>query len=1082
MDQPVQTTTAEEIPPASIDSTDGSTGAGTGASGAIAPRNVHGQFLILRSHARGGLGLVSVALDRNIGRRVALKTIRPDLAENPATRRRFVAEAEVTGQLEHPGIVPLYALGQDEDGSPYYAMKFIDGQTLEHAIASYHALPSPIRFRELLNRFIDVCHAVAYAHSQGVIHRDLKPANVMAGKYGETLILDWGLAKRINDVAETPDGSAGSTRADPPLLSSAPSASGAPPAASIAGLTTLGHAIGTPAYMSPEQARGLRAALEPTTDVYSLGAILYQLLTGHAPYSGPGAEPGAKPEKVLSQLLAGPPPPPRAVRPTIPRALEAICLRAMSREPRDRYATAELLVREIERWQADEPVEAYREPPAARAWRWARRHKVFSASLLSLLLTAVLALSVGITLVAREKRRAEVALTDEARQRSRAEDREAESRRHVYAAHMNLAQQAVDARQLGTALELLRQHRPAPGEEDLRGFDWYHLNWACGAGKAVTLTGTAGPITSLAFAPDGQSLFAAGEKGSVDQWMLPASASAAPARSIAGRGAVRALAMSPDGAEAAVVRDERVELFAASPAGLGETLRELNVGSMSSAVAFSPDGSTMAIVHGAAVELRDRQGASARRFFEEHAVRAVAFSPDGRTFASVGHDRQVNLRDVATGSLLVALHRDRDYTMRVAYSPSGKRLAVGTGRGEVLVFDDLTTPNQPGTVVHTHVGAVLGVAFTPDGQIVASGGEDGVLCVHNLANGSERLFGHEGKITALAVAPAGRSIATGSSRGNVKLWDITVAPEPTEIAARQGALYGLSWSPDGRTLASAAGDGTVKLWDISSARELATLRTGLGWALCVSYFPDGKHLVIGGQYGDVELWDAQSQQRLATFGVQQSAIWNIAPLSDGRTVACGGYMDCDVKMLDVTAMPATKPAARSLADRLPERVFGLAVSPDESLLAAGAAVESDSEEGLGIWDLRRQKLLYRIKCGWPYALAFAPDGRTLASGSAGGAVRVWDVRTGAELHELSGHATDVRSVAFSPDGRIIASGSDDGTIKLWDTKTGEARARLGMHADHISAVRFSPDGKTLASADWAGVIRIWRTAIDADRP
>src|SRR5689334_12865345 len=267
MERPVQTTTAEEIPAASIDSSDGAPGAGAHASPAMAPRTVHGQFLILRSHARGGLGLVSVALDRNIGRRVALKTIRPDLADNPATRRRFVAEAEVTGQLEHPGIVPLYALGQDEDGSPYYAMKFIDGQTLEHDIASYHALPSSIRFRELLNRFIDVCHAVAYAHSQGVIHRDLKPANIMAGKYGETLILDWGLAKRINETASAPADATDSSQ--PPAQQSCPSSS-APPAASVAGLTTLGHAIGTPAYMSPEQARGLRAALEPTTDVYSL--------------------------------------------------------------------------------------------------------------------------------------------------------------------------------------------------------------------------------------------------------------------------------------------------------------------------------------------------------------------------------------------------------------------------------------------------------------------------------------------------------------------------------------------------------------------------------------------------------------------------------------------------------------------------------------------------------------------------------------------------------------------------------------------------------------------------------------------
>jgi serine/threonine-protein kinase len=306
------------------------------------------RFRVLRPHARGGLGAVFVALDAELNREVALKQILDEHADDPVSRQRFLVEAEITGGLEHPGIVPVYGLGHHHDGRPYYAMRFIKGDSLKEAVAAFHADPAlgadagarGPALRKLLRRFLDVCNAVDYAHGRGVLHRDLKPANVIVGRHGETLVVDWGLAKAVG-TAE-----AAAHDLDRPLVPS--SASGSVP-------TLPGSALGTPAYMSPEQARGDLDALGPRSDVYALGATLYSLLTGRPPF-----EAGTVGE-VLRAVRAGDFPPPRSVSPRVPAPLRAVCLRAKARHPDDRYATPRALADDVERWTADEPVGAYRE-------------------------------------------------------------------------------------------------------------------------------------------------------------------------------------------------------------------------------------------------------------------------------------------------------------------------------------------------------------------------------------------------------------------------------------------------------------------------------------------------------------------------------------------------------------------------------------------------------------------------------------------------------------------------------------------------------------------------------------------------
>ncbi len=345
------------------------------------------RFRLVRPHAKGGLGEVFVALDEELHREVALKEIQDRQADNPDSRTRFMLEAEITGGLEHPGIVPVYGLGAYPDGRPYYAMRFIRGDSLKDAIERFHQASAAglsageraLELRSLLGRFVDVCNAIAYAHSRDILHRDLKPANIMLGKFGETLVVDWGLAKPIDQPEKTAATAPGEGSLMPMSMNSASK-------------TLLGAAVGTPQYMSPEQAAGQLDQLGPGTDVYSLGATLYCLLAGQAPITDGDIR------KVMQRVQLGDFPTPRAVKPDIDPALEAVCLKAMKLRATDRYPTARLLADDIEHWLADEPVSAWTEPWTRRTRRWIGRHATLvtgvasavAVALVGLILTTVL--------------------------------------------------------------------------------------------------------------------------------------------------------------------------------------------------------------------------------------------------------------------------------------------------------------------------------------------------------------------------------------------------------------------------------------------------------------------------------------------------------------------------------------------------------------------------------------------------------------------------------------------------------------------------------------------------------------------
>jgi WD40 repeat protein/serine/threonine protein kinase len=1001
-------------------------------------------YEILEELSRGGMGVVYRARHLASQRTVALKMIVSGAISSPQDRERFRAEVQAVARLQHPGIVSLYEVGETPAG-PYFTMEYLEGGSLARRLDGT-PLPPPEAAR-LVQQLAEAIHA---AHQQGIIHRDLKPANVLLQR---TSRKD---AKAQRDSEESkPDSAATSPL---PLGAFASLREMFPKIADfglarrldVSGHTVSGAIVGTPSYMAPEQAESKRHAIGPATDVYALGAILYELLTGRPPFKA------ANPLDTIMQVIRDEPVSPRRLQPRTPPDLEQICLKCLEKDPGKRYASALELADDLGRFQRGEPVRARSLGRLARGWRWCKRNPAVAALLALVAVVLLAGVSVASYLIAEVAGRAEAetnaqrareqeeranrlavdefkARTEADQQRQRAEEQLNRARRHLFTAQL-LRVEAIWERDPNQARDLLHDYNACP--IDLRDFTWRLYDSAYQHKRKTlepaTLRGHWAEVTSVAFSRDGQTLASGSRDKTIKLW------------------------------------DVKTSKLRASLKGHTDWVYS---------VAFSRDGQTLASGScDRTIKLWDVQTGQLRASLQGHTdeVTSVAFSSDGQTLASGSHDKTIKLWDVKTAKERASLQGHKSGVYSVAFSPDGPTLASGSW-GVIKLWDVQT--GQLRASLQGHPEMVQSVAFSRDGQTLASGGYDHFIKLWDVKTGKERaaLKVHKHWVTSVAVNPDGQTLASGSLDGIIRLWDVQTGQLRTFLTGHSEWVTSVAFSSDGQTLASGSYDKTIKLWDVQTGQERASLKGG--WS-SVAFSPDGQTLASGGKEleewnpNEINLWDVKTGQLRASLQGHTDVVKSVAFSSDGQTLASGSY-DKTIKLWDVQ----TGQQRASLQGHA-GKVTSVAFGPYGQTLASGSA-----DKTIKLWDIKtgKERASLQGHTAWVYSVAFSRDGQTLASGSADGTIKLWDIKTGKERASLKGHTGDVNSVAFRNDGQTLAAGVGDRTIKLWDIKTGKERASLKGHTGPVTSVAFSRDGQTLASGSGDSTIKLWDVQTGQER-
>jgi WD40 repeat protein len=994
-------------------------------------------YEILGELGRGGFGVVYQARQVQLNRVVALKMILSGGHAGPEELARFRTEAEAIARLQHPNIVQIYEVGEHE-GRPYFSLEFCPSGSLDRELKG-----TPLQPREAAALAERLARAVAAAHAKGIVHRDLKPANVLLAENGVPKISDFGLAKRLD----------------------------------AAGQTATGVVMGTPSYMAPEQAEG-KKTVGPPADVYALGALLYEFLTGRPPFRA------ATNFDTLLQVVGAEPVPVRQLQPKVPWDLETICHKCLEKEPPKRYGSAADLAEDLRRFRAGEPIQARPVSAGERAWRWGKRNPALAA--LAAVLTAAVVISTWFAVSARR----EVARADTKAKEAARTARESSQR--AYNADMLLTQVAWEQHQVSRFLELLTEQEPRPGQEDLRGFEWYYWRRQFQRGH-VTLQGDTRLVRCVAFSPDGQRLASGSGDGTVKVWDVQSRQAILTLKGHTG--AVRSVAFSPDGRRLASAGGEsgkpgEMKLWDAQTGE--ETLTLQGHTGPVYGVAFSPDG-RLASAGGVSrdptdpgeVKLWDAQTGQAVLTLKGHtgAVLSVSFSPDGRRLASAAED-QVRIWDAQTGREERTLKGHTHIVIGVAFSPDGRRLASASRDQTVVVWDAHT--GQAERTLKGDIGELAGVAFSPDGRRLASASAwDGTVKVWDALTGQEilTLRAHTGSVLSVAFSPDGH-LASASSDQTVKVWDVQSGQETLTLKGHSEWVSSVAFSPDGRRLAGACvhatKPGEVKVWDALTGQEILTLRAHTSSVLSVAFSPDGHHLAGACNDGTVKVWDVHNGQEEFTLkGRAGYSVNSVAFSPDGKRLAsASNYMKVGQLPGEVTVWNAQNGQLELTLKvrRRTDRVECVAFSPDGKRLATASG-----DEIVSIWDVQtgQDTLTLERDTGAGKSVAFSPDGRHLASAVRGKTVIVWDAQTGQEALTLKEHP-GVRCVSFSPDGRRLASGGGDasdsrkpGEVKLWDTLTGQAVLTLKGHTGAVLSVSFSPDGRRLASASRDGTVKVW---------
>jgi eukaryotic-like serine/threonine-protein kinase len=1077
-----------------------------------------GRYHELKPFGAGGMGQIWLVHDQHLGREIALKQLLPGAlggmsytrtAEGAPTASvltvpliaRFLQEARITGQLEHPSIIPVYELGFREDGSLYYTMKLVRGDTLQDKVDKAASLKDRLN---LLTHFLDLCHAMAYAHSRGVIHRDLKPLNVMVGSFGETVVIDWGIAKvrgsqdvNVQDLKEHVDAvGVGGTQA--------------------AAKTMHGQAMGSPYYMPPEQAAGEIDRIDESSDVYALGAILYIILTGSPPYKGMGGR------EFLEKVKTFPPKPIKNIEKDVPPELIAVCERAMERDPKDRYPTAKELAEEIQRYISGGLVRAYSYSIKDVLLHFIKKHKaVLSTAAIGVVVLAIVGV-ISVQNIVEARNEAERQAVEAERQaniaseqRGIALERRDEARHSWYRANIALSQANLDEEHIQASRELLFDCPP-----EYRGWEWGRLLYASNADQMTLPYGS----RFVAYAAEGKQLITGSNGGRVLLYDLQNGEVLHTFAEEAGN--EYALAHSADGSRLALNGNDGLTVWDTATQKLLLRFEETKKVPTRS-VAMSDDGQWV-------VALQADRKARVWKVGEEVPRFDIAVSQAKGFQVRFDHGGE---------SLLVAR---REFGAEGWLPPMLERYEMSTGTrtgqqefsSEIVIYATAISADGAHMVLGTNAGMQLwdwpafklskqykmpiqgsdSVAFSFDSRHVAVGGANGALFLIDVATGEVQRDdrAHEGQIRALAFSHHDRWLATVSYDRVVRLWASSDLHPLKTLKGHNSAIFSMAFAPDDKQLATASYGNAAKLWNLESEPELLRVTRA-------AFHPKTERLAGTAKEApdSILIWDAKLGHRLSTLATgadpvdnlefspngtrlaalsgetlrawdleSEAALWEVALSGEGNELRFGGEQWVGVRA--GAALHLINAATGELTQSI-ENVTSYAFDAQGARLATCINTKTGDTltHTIALTNLADAAFLgsFTIETGWTSStrlaatLHFAPNGKTLYAGAwysneQPGEIHLWDLATQQQGPTLEAHPQLPLSLDFSPDGAHWASGGRDGSIILWDAETNTPlhTHTLEGHTDRIHSLAFSPDGARLASASRDGTFKLWDTA------
>jgi eukaryotic-like serine/threonine-protein kinase len=1056
-----------------------------------------GHYRLVRSLGEGGMGIVYLAEQEHpIKRQVALKIIKPGM-DTKAVIARIEAERQALALLDHPNIAHIYDAGTTA-GRPYFAMEYIQGVPIVE-----HCDQQKLTIEQRLQLFLGVCEAIQHAHQKGIIHRDIKPSNIlvhMEGAKPVPKVIDFGIAKAMSQALT-----------ERTLV------------------TEQGHFVGTPEYMSPEQAQASGQDTDTRSDIYSLGVVLYELLAGVLPFDPKALREGGPdharqvireeepktPSKQLTALgktaeavAANRQTEVHALTRRLHRELEWIPLKAMRKDPARRYRSASELADDIRNYLDGHPLIAGPETVTYRVRKFVRRNRVIVGA--GAAVGVVLAL--GIVGSMWQAVRATQAEREQGRERQRAEQseqKETEARKQAeaqaYSAEMNLAHHAYAEGKVGRALALLEKHIPASrSQEDLRGFEWRYLWRLCQEGDALhTFRAHTTPVRAIAFSGGDRLVTCSSE------------------------GVVRIFDIATKQEVASHQMQETVNALAAPVTGDQQGSRVPNE-VVADHVAISANGKAVAaaFANGTVKSWKVATWEDSTIIRHNGPIRSLALSPDTRTLA-IADANSIRFGDCAKEGKSATFPWTKDISTLV-FSPNGN-LLMGSSGGTHLGFWIVAEKRELEPLQAAHTSRVGCSAFSPNGQMLATGSWDTTIKVWDFA--SRRLLGtllgHRSFVNAVAFSPDGRTLVSGSSDGTVKLWDVDTWSQVT-LKGHTNEVVSLAFSPDGKILASGSADGTVKLWSAERRQSPDVMQGHTDWVFTLAFSPDDQTLATAGFDGTIRMWDWRTGAVITQTPVQANDFFTVAFSPDGKMLATGEGLWRGARFRERTDSPAARlwnvadlseaislPGYRSPnANRtydVPDGVRAVAFSPDGMTLASGDwnglvklwSLPSTTEivsfstsgcitgiqfspdgkffaaatgAGARLWITATRKLTAcfedRPNLGWGAPIAFSPDSKLFAIGS--DRVILWNLMDQEELAILEGHGGPIMCVCFSPDGRTLATGSIDHSVRLWSLATLQEVATLEGHTGPVSGLAFSSDGTALASCSEDKTIRLWR--------